>query len=89
MAKSKISKSDLDDLKARGYVEGNPSTIPENLSPVIRSQLVEEWAEKQEGEVTTADLPSAVDRGNQLARERAAADEAGKPVAKRQGDAAN
>jgi len=86
MAKSVISKADLEVLKSRGYVEGNPATIPENISPVLRDQLVEQWA--KDNDVKGADeLPTAVDRGNQLARERAAADEAGEATgAKRQKD---
>lgn len=102
MTKAKISKDDLEVLKERGYVEGNPSTIPENISPVLREQLVQEWAEKND--VTDAnELPSAVDRGNAFARERAAAEEGDKPFGgkgdhdgdgktggvKRQGDAAS
>ena len=89
MTKSKISKSDMDALKERGYVEGNPASIPENISPVLRDQLVQEWAEKQDGTVTGDDLPTAVDRQNQAARERSAADEDGKPAQRgRQGDVA-
>lgn len=70
--KSKLSKSDLDDLKAAGYVEGRPETIPDNISPVIKSQLLEEWR-KKEG-AGALDMPTGVERGNELARERAAAD---------------
>ena len=89
MTKSKISKADMDALKERGYVEGNPASIPENISPVLRDQLVQEWAEKQDGTVTGDDLPTAVDRQNQAARERSAADEDGKPAQRgRQGDVA-
>lgn len=72
MAKSKLSKSDLDDLKAAGYVEGRPETIPDNISPVIKSQLLEEWREKEGA--SALDMPTGVERGNELARERAAAD---------------
>jgi hypothetical protein len=69
---AKLSKSDLDDLKAAGYVEGRPETIPDNVSPVIKSQLLEEWR-KKEG-AGALDMPTGVERGNELARERAAAD---------------
>ena len=73
MAKSnKLSKSDIEDLKSQGYVEGRPETIPENVSPVIKSQLLEEWR-KKEG-AGALDMPTGVERGNELARERAAAD---------------
>ena len=89
MAKAKISKDDLEVLKSRGYVEGNPATIPENLSPVLRHQLIQDWADKQDTPVTGDDLPTAVDRQNQAARERSAADEDGKPAQRgRQGDVA-
>lgn len=73
MAKTnKLSKSDIEDLKSQGYVEGRPETIPENVSPVIKSQLLEEWR-KKEG-AGALDMPTGVERGNELARERAAAD---------------
>ena len=73
MAKAKISADDLKILKERGYVEGNPATIPENISPVLRDQLVEEWA--KDNDVKDAlELPTAVDAQNQMARDRAAGD---------------
>jgi len=40
--KSTITKDELADLKARGYVEGRADTIPENLSPVLKSRLLAE-----------------------------------------------
>jgi len=86
MTKSKISKAVLDDLKSVGYVEGQPNTIPENVSPALRSQLIEEWAE-QNNVKDALELPTAVDTQNQLARERAAADEGAGDTSKgRQGD---
>lgn len=84
---AKISKKDMDDLKAAGYVEGQPNTIPENISPVLRDQLVEEWAKDNAHDAL--DLPTAVDRGNQLARERAAAEEDGDTTTRRQNEAAS
>ena len=73
---AKLTKDELKDLEAAGYVEGNMSTFPENVSPVLRAKALEAWAAKQEGEVTASDMPTAVDRQNELARERAAGDEA-------------
>lgn len=40
MAK-KLTKAELEDLKAKGYVPGKPNTIPENISPVLKSQLLD------------------------------------------------
>lgn len=70
---SKLTKQELDDLKEAGYVEGVIESIPENISPVIRAKIVEEWREKN-GVDNYLDLPTAVDRQNELVRERAAAD---------------
>ena len=72
MTKSKdtLSKSEREEI---GYVEGQPNTIPENVSPVIKAKLLEEHREK-EGLVAAQDQPTAIEVGNQLARERAAAD---------------
>lgn len=84
---AKLTSAELKDLEAAGYVEGNISTFPENVSPVLRAKALEAWIAKQDGEVTASDMPTAVDRQNELARERSAADEAGKPAVKRQGDA--
>jgi hypothetical protein len=47
--KSSVSKAELDELKLRGFVEGNPDTIPENISPVIKSKLLAEMGEDSSG----------------------------------------
>jgi len=96
---AKLTKDELKDLEAAGYVEGNMTTFPENVSPVLRAKALEAWTAKQEGEVTALDMPTAVDRQNELARERAAGDDKVDPLdhdnngrkggAKRQIDAAN
>ncbi len=84
MAKVKISKADMDALKEAGYVEGNPHTIPENISPVLKSQLLEEWRESQDEPV---EAPTATEAQNQRVRDRVAAEEAGqKSNVKRQGE---
>lgn len=38
-----LTKKELDDLKAAGYVEGRPETIPENISSVLKSVLLDGW----------------------------------------------
>lgn len=38
-----LTKKELDDLKAAGYVEGQPHTIPENISPVLKAKLLDGW----------------------------------------------
>ena len=93
---AKLTDKELKDLEAAGYVEGNMTTFPENVSPVLRAKALEAWVAKQEGEVTASDMPTAVDRQNELARERADGDEAkgsddarNPPLPKRQRDAAN
>lgn len=72
---NKLSKSEIDDLKSVGYDPDTmtPAQFPENLSPVLRAKALAAWQEKQDGGVTATDLPTAVDRQNELARERAAA----------------
>jgi hypothetical protein len=47
--KSSVSAKDLEALKARGFVEGNPHTIPENISPVLKSQLLQEMGYAGDG----------------------------------------
>lgn len=69
---TKIDKQTIEDLKARGYVEGRPETVPENVDPAIRSTLMEEW--RKDNKAGPLDMPTAVERGNELARERAAAE---------------
>jgi hypothetical protein len=47
--KSSVSAKDLEALKARGFVEGNPHTIPENISPVLKSQLLQDMGYPGDG----------------------------------------
>jgi hypothetical protein len=47
--KSSVSAKDLEALKARGFVEDNPHTIPENISPVLKSQLLQEMGYPGDG----------------------------------------
>lgn len=50
MTKStKVSKSELEGLKRMGFVEGQPNTIPENISPVLKSRLLAEMGENDAG----------------------------------------
>lgn len=74
---AKLTSAELKDLQAAGYVEGNIASFPENVSPVLRAKALEAWADKQNKPVIGDDLPTAVDRQNQAARERSAADEDG------------
>ena len=47
--KSAISKEDRENLANLGYVEGQPHTIPENISPVLKSQLLQEMGYPGDG----------------------------------------
>jgi hypothetical protein len=47
--KHKSSVSAKEALKARGFVEGNPYTIPENISPVLKSQLLQDMGYPGDG----------------------------------------
>lgn len=49
MTKSKITKDELAGLKRMGFVEGKPNTIPENISPVLKSRLLAEMGENDAG----------------------------------------
>lgn len=40
MTKTGVTKSELESLKAVGFVEGDKNTIPENISPVLKSKLL-------------------------------------------------
>ncbi len=76
MAKKRIdglTAQEAKDLESLGYVEGNPGTIPENISPVLKAKIQEAYA-KENGLENAQDLPDATSRQNQLVRERAAAD---------------
>lgn len=42
MAKSSVTKAELEDLKSVGYIEGNKDTIPDNISPVLKAKLLRE-----------------------------------------------
>lgn len=71
----------------------NPNAIPDNISPVIKAELMEKWKGQQEKagtKVETAiDMPTAVERQNQLARERAEMEGEGVDTSKtRQGKSA-
>lgn len=73
MAKDKLTKQEIDDLKAQGYVEGNINSFPDNVSPVLRARAMEQW--KEENDIQTVEeLPTAVDRQNERERQRAAID---------------
>lgn len=69
----KLTAAELKDLKAAGYVEGS-ANFPDNISPVLRAKALEAWKAEQDGDVTSADLPNAVDRQNARERERLAAE---------------
>lgn len=69
----KLTTQELKDLKTAGWVEGS-ANFPDNISPVLRAKALEAWKDKQDGDITSADLPTAVDRQNQRERERLAAE---------------
>jgi hypothetical protein len=67
----KLTKAELKDLEAQGYVEGNINSLPDNISPVLRAKVLEAW--KKDNDVTSPEeLPTAVDRQNERERQRAA-----------------
>lgn len=68
----KLTKAELEDLKAVGYVEGNFHTFPDNVSPILKAKALEAWKEEHP-EAGPLDLPTAVERQNEIVRERAAA----------------
>jgi hypothetical protein len=81
--KSSLSSQELEDLKTLGYVEGNPSTIPDNISPVLKAKILEDYRQNN----PRAGAPNAIETQNDAVRERAAADEAGEqPKVKRQNE---
>lgn len=68
-----LTAQEAKDLESLGYVEGNPATIPDNISPVLKSKIMEAYAEENDLQ-NAQDFPDATSRQNQLVRERAAAD---------------
>lgn len=74
MAKSaKLTAADKKDLESIGWSEDNPFNVPENVSPVLKSKIIEQY-KKDEGLVSPLDMPSATEAQNQMARARAAED---------------
>lgn len=57
----------------------NPSAIPDNISPVIKADLMAKWNDQQEKAGTKVesplDQPTATERQNAMVREREAAGE--------------
>lgn len=49
MTKVNISKEDRQFLLDNGFVEGQPHTIPRNISPVLKSQLLQEMGYPGDG----------------------------------------
>lgn len=49
MAKKSVTKEEYADLAKRGFVEGNKDTIPENISPVLKSKLLSDMGEDSSG----------------------------------------
>lgn len=57
-----------------------PGNIPENISPVLKSQLLDEWRKQQEKagvKIGIMDLPTPSERANERVRMEA---EGGKPL---------
>lgn len=77
---AKLSKSELDDLKEIGWTEDSPFSIPENISPVLKAKIIEAYSEQEGVENAAFDLPDATYRQNEMARQRAAAEEDGEKV---------
>lgn len=75
MAKNstKLTAQEKKDLEQIGWSEDNPFNVPENVSPVLKSKIIEQY-KKDEGLVSPLDMPSATEAGNQYARARAAED---------------
>jgi len=68
-----LSASEKKDLQELGWSEDNPSNIPENISPVLKSKIIEAY-KKDQGLVSPLDMPNAIEVGNQASRARAAED---------------
>lgn len=49
MAKKSVTKEEYADLAKLGFVEGNKHTIPENISPVLKSKLLRDMNEDSSG----------------------------------------
>lgn len=73
MAKNstELTASEKKDLESIGWSEDNPFNVPENVSPVLKSKIVEHY-KKEQGLVSPLDMPSAIESGNQMVRARAA-----------------
>lgn len=72
MAKSEsLTAAEKKDLQAVGWSEDNPFNVPENVSPVLKSKVIEAY-KKEQGLVSPLDMPSAIESANQAARARAA-----------------
>jgi len=70
---SELTASEKKDLESIGWSEANPFNVPENVSPVLKSKIVEHY-KKEQGLVSPLDMPSATESGNQMVRARAADD---------------
>lgn len=70
---TKLTAGEKKDLETLGWVEGSPLTIPENVSPVLKAKIQDEYAVKNDIQASQ-DLPTATERQNAAVRERAAAD---------------
>lgn len=73
MAKNstELTSQERKDLESIGWSEANPFNVPENVSPVLKSKIVEHY-KKEQVLVSPLDMPSAIESGNQAARARAA-----------------
>lgn len=83
---SKLTSAELNDLKEIGWSEDAPFNIPENINPALKAKIIEAYSEQEGVENPATDLPDATYRQNEIVRQRIAAEEDGKPIAKRQGD---
>jgi hypothetical protein len=68
-----LTAAEKKDLQAVGWSEDNPFNVPENVSPVLKSKVIEAY-KKEQGLVSPLDMPNAIESANQMARARAADD---------------
>jgi hypothetical protein len=68
-----LTAAEKKDLQELGWTEDNPFNVPENISPVLKSKIIEAY-KKEQGLVSPLDMPNATEVGNQAARARAAED---------------
>lgn len=69
-----LTSTEKKDLESIGWSESAPFNIPDNVSPVLKAKIVEQYSEQEGVENPSTDLPDATYRQNEIVRQRAAAD---------------